>query len=123
MSQKIIQHFGIRIYNFIIDFCKNFLDIQPTINDFEIFRKSLSQEQKILLFKKMKIYRLQMFSIKNSIWKKFSNYIIHNKFEPKCSFQGFDINKNEKFTYNSDKYKMTKFRIILQEYLVENNKL
>lgn len=123
MSQKIITHFGVRIHNFIIDFCKAFLDIHPSIQTFETFKMSLSQEQRIILLKKMKLYQLQMFAIKQSIWKKFSIYIIKNKIESKCSFQGFDFKKNEKFTYNSNKYKMTKFRIILQEYLVENNKL
>ena len=123
MSQKIILNFGTRVYNFIIAFCENFLDIEPTIEEFELFRKTLTEEQRILLLKKMKIYRLQMFAIKNSIWNKFANYIVKNKIESRCSLQGFDVKKNEKFTYNSNKYKMTKFRIILQEYLVEKNKL
>jgi len=123
MSQKIKSNFGIRIHKFTIAFCENFLDIEPTIENFELFRKNLSQEQRILLLKKMKIYQLQMFAIKNSIWNKFANYIVKNKIEAKCSFQGFDVKKNEKFTYNSNKYKMTKFRIILQEYLIETNKI
>lgn len=123
MSQKIIFHFGIRVHNFIIAFCENFLDMEPSVDIFEQFRKTLSQEQRILLLKKMKVYQLQMFAIKNATWKKFENYIVKNKIEPKHSFQGFDIKKNEKFTYNSNKYKLTRFRIILQEYLVENNKL
>ncbi len=123
MSQKIILNFGVRIHNFIVDFCENFLDITPSVCEFEAFRKSLSQEQRILLLKKMKIHRIQMFAIRNTIWKKFSDYVVNNKLVSKSSFQGFYAKKNEKFTYNSDKYRMTKFRIILQEYLVKNNKL
>lgn len=123
MSQKIILNFGIRVHNFIIAFSKTFLDIEPTVEEFEIFRKTLTHEQRVLLLKKMKVYRLQMFAIKNSIWNKFANFIVTNKIEPRCCFEGFDFKKNEKFTYNSNEYKMTKFRIILQEYLVENNKL
>lgn len=123
MSQKIILNFGKRVYNFLIAFCKNCLDIETTIETFEVFRKSLTEEQRVLLLKKMKIYQLQMFAIKNSLWKKFAKYIVENKIESRCSLQGFDIKKNEKFTYDSNKYKLTKFRIILQEYLVENNKL
>ena len=123
MSQKIKLNFGNRVYHFIISFCKNFLNIEPTIDAFESFRKTLTLEQRVLLLKKMKIYQLQMFAIKHSIWNKFANYIVKNKIERRCLFQGFDFKKNEKFTYNSNKYKMTEFRIILQEYLVENNKL
>jgi hypothetical protein len=123
MSQKIISHFGIRIHKFIIEFCENFLDIEPNIESFEFFRKALTQEQRILLLKKMKIYQLQMFAIKNSIWSKLAIYIVKNKLESRCSFQGLCVKKNEKFTYNSNKYKMTKFRIILQEYLIETNKI
>lgn len=123
MSQKITLNFGTRVKQFIVAFCQNFLEIEPTIEAFEIFRKTLTQEQRVVLLKNMKIFQLQMFAIKNSIWKKFGDYIVNNKIEPRYSLQGINPNKNEKFTYNSNKYRMTRFRIILQEYLVQNNKL
>jgi hypothetical protein len=123
MSKKIINNFGIRIHDFIINFCKTFLDIKPSICEFEIFLKSLSQEQKINLLKKMKLYQLQMFAIKNSLWTSFANYIVKNKIEKKTSFQGLTFKKNEHFSYNSNNYKLTKFRIVLQQYLIETNKI
>lgn len=123
MSQTIKLHFGTRVNRFVIEFCKSVLDIEPTIEAFENFRKNLTQEQRRDLLKKMKIFQLQMFAIKNSIWTRFANYIVKNKINTGALLEGFNIIKNEKFTYNSDNYKMTRFRIILQEYLVEKNKL
>jgi hypothetical protein len=120
MNNKIKDLFGIRVYNFIIDYCKNELNIEQNINAFEGYYKNLSVENKQILISNMKIYQLQMYSIQNNIWKNFSDYIMSKKRKRNIEFQDMIMPKKvERFTYNSKFYKMTEFRLILQEHLIK----
>lgn len=120
MNNKIKDLFGNRVYNFIIDYCKNELNIEPNINTFENYYKKLSVENKDILISNMKLYQLQMYSIQNNIWKDLSDYIKGKKRRRNIEFQDMNIPKKvEQFTYNSKFYKMTEFRLILQEHLIK----
>lgn len=120
MNNKIKDLFGNRVYNFIIDYCKNELNIEPNIDAFENYYKNLSVGKRQILISNMKLYQLQMYSIQNNIWKDFSDYIMSKKRKRNIEFQGMTVPKKvERFTYNSKSYKMTEFRLILQEHLTK----
>lgn len=53
----------------------------------------------------MKLYQLQMYSIKNDIWEELSEYIMGKKRRRYIEFQDMNIPKKvERFTYNSKFY-------------------
>ena len=120
MSNKIKDLFGNRVYNLILEYCKNELNIESNIETFENYYKKLSVEEKHILISNMKLYQLQMYSIRNDIWKDLSEYILGKKRRRKIEFRDMNLPKKvQRFTYNSKLYKITEFRLILQEYLIK----
>jgi hypothetical protein len=119
MYNRFRDLYGSRINNLIIEYCTNVLHIKSNIESFECHIESLSKEQKVVLMHSMKLYQLQTFSINNKIWREFSDDMLGNKKKRKFQFQGMTNEQPENiFTYDSKVYKMTEFRIILQEYLL-----
>lgn len=121
MNNRIRDLYGSRLNNLIIQYCINILHIESNIESFECHIKSLTKEQKEELMRNMKLYQLQTFSINNNIWRDFSDDMLGNNKKRKLQFQGmtdFHDQPEKPFTYDSQFYKMTEFRIILQEYLL-----
>ena len=123
MNNENISVYGVRMNKLIISFSKDILSKEFSNDDFKSYCNLLTNEEKQLLLKKMKIYQLQRFSIKNNIWKDFSDNLLGNKKRGFHQFAGINFASKikEKFTYHSEFYKMTEFRIILQQHLLQKN--
>lgn len=115
MDLKYKCFFGRRMTHVVVEFCKTHLpDLTPSIDDFDDYKRKLSRTEKLQLLDKMKIFQLQRFSINENSWKEFVDHILNNR-KP-ITF--FPKKRKKEFSYESDEYKLTDFRLILQEYLL-----
>lgn len=118
MDLKYKCFFGRRMTHVVIEFCKvNLPNISPTIEDFDEYKRKLTTIEKRKLLDAVKIFQLQRFSINENSWREFVDHILNNK-KP-VTF--FPKKRKKEYSYESDEYTLTDFRLILQEYLLSKN--
>ena len=100
------------------EYCKSELDkIEPTIDAFDDYRCGLTKPDRCHLLNNIKIYQLQRYSIKETNWNEFVDHVMSKK----KTTNFLSVTNKREYSYLSDDYYLTEFRLILQEYLTNKN--
>ena len=116
MAKRFEILFGRRIAHLVLQYCKKELPEIKTIEEFQVYKSSISRENRQQLICKIQLYKHQNYSISDSLWKDFESYMTRGKIKH-SSFLG--KRSRESYSYESSDYILTDFRMVLKEHLLK----